>query len=138
MTRSVRPTWLPVVAGFLKKNGKVLLGQRPQGQNFAGLWEFPGGKIELGEQPAQALARELKEELGIEAEVGKLALVATHNLASTGIILLFFDVPFWKGEIQSAHHSHLTWVSPDELHNLEIPEANRINLDLIVSELKRP
>ena len=68
--RKKRPNWLPVVAGVLIKDGKTLLGQRPEHKSLPGLWEFPGGKIELGETPEQALRRELKEELAIEADIG--------------------------------------------------------------------
>ena len=61
--RSKKAHWIPVVAGFLKKDGKILVGQRPESHSLAGQWEFPGGKIEPGETPEQALARELEEEL---------------------------------------------------------------------------
>ena len=71
---SKKPTWIPVATGILRKGSLVLVGQRPEGHTLAGQWEFPGGKIELGEQPKEALQRELFEELGIKAEIGDLHL----------------------------------------------------------------
>ncbi len=101
------------------------MGQRPVGHSLAGQWEFPGGKIEKGESPEVALARELFEELDIEAEVGTLKLASTHSYGDTGIVILFFEVLFWKGEPKTKHHMDLKWVNPDELHQLSIPDANK-------------
>jgi 8-oxo-dGTP diphosphatase len=131
-----RYPWIPVVTGLLKKNGQVLLGQRPEGNSLAGQWEFPGGKIELGESPENALKRELSEELGIEAEIGPLRLANTHSYGDRGVLLLFYDVPFWKGEPKPSHHANLRWVKPEELLELEIPEANRRILDVLLGLLK--
>jgi 8-oxo-dGTP diphosphatase len=135
--KSKRPIWIPVVTGLLRKNGKVLLGQRPQGNSLAGQWEFPGGKIEIGESPEKALERELREELSIEAEIGELRLANTHHYGEKGVILLFYDVPFWKGEPKPTHHSDLKWVQPDQIPELEIPEANRRILNTILDILNK-
>lgn len=120
-----RPVWIPVVTGLIRRGGKVLVGQRPLGHSLAGQWEFPGGKIEKGESPEVALARELKEELDIEAEVGTLKLASTHSYGDTGIVILFYEVLFWKGEPKTAHHMQLKWVDPGELDQLSIPDANK-------------
>lgn len=128
---SKRPNWIPVVTGVLKKGPLVLVGKRPEGHTLAGQWEFPGGKIELGEQPHQALRRELFEELGIEADIGELKLTWTHSYPEVGILLLFFEVLFWKGEPKPVHHTELKWVSFQELEKLDIPEANRKLLPVI-------
>lgn len=117
--------WIPVVAGFLKKDQKILVGQRPENHSLAGLWEFPGGKIELGETPEQALQRELSEELGIEAQIGALKLACTHSYGDVGIIILFFEVNYWKGEPKAKHHLMLEWIYPQELKLRPIPEANK-------------
>lgn len=119
-----RPTWVPVVAALMRRQGKVLVGQRPEGASLARTWEFPGGKIELGESPEQALARELREELGVEAEIGALKFVGTHTYGRTGILFLFYDVKFWKGQVKTQQHLDLRWVTPKELGALELPEAN--------------
>lgn len=117
--------WIPVVAGFLKKDQKILVGQRPENHSLAGLWEFPGGKIELGETPEQALQRELNEELGIEAQIGTLRLACTHSYGDVGIIILFYEVNYWKGEPKAKHHLMLEWIYPQELKLRPIPEANK-------------
>lgn len=131
-----RPTWIPVVTALIRKGSKVLVGQRPHGHSLAGQWEFPGGKVERGEAPETALARELNEELGIEADIGTLKLASTHFFGDTGIMILFYDVHFWKGELRNVHHMELRWVEPHELKSLTIPEANRKILDRMIGILQ--
>lgn len=131
-----RPVWIPVVTGLIRKGGKVLVGQRPVGHSLAGQWEFPGGKIEKGETPEIALARELQEELAIEADIGTLKLASTHSYGDTGIIILFYEVLFWKGEPKTVHHMDLKWVEPSELHKLQIPDANKKILPRLIDSLK--
>ncbi|MCK6596807.1 MAG: (deoxy)nucleoside triphosphate pyrophosphohydrolase [Bdellovibrionaceae bacterium] len=117
--------WIPVVAGLLKKDKKILVGQRPENHSLAGLWEFPGGKIEIGESPEQALSRELNEELGIEADIGQLKLACTHSYGDVGIVILFYEINYWKGEPKAKHHLMLEWIYPQELKLRPIPEANK-------------
>jgi 8-oxo-dGTP diphosphatase len=133
---SKKPTWIPVATGILRKGSLVLVGQRPEGHTLAGQWEFPGGKIELGEQPKEALQRELFEELGIRADVGDLKMTWTHSYPEVGILLLFFEVLFWKGEPKAVHHNELRWVTFEELEQLEIPDANRKLLPMIKNFIK--
>lgn len=130
-----RPTWIPVVAAVIRREGKVLLGKRPEETTLAGCWEFPGGKIELGEAPEVALARELREELGIEAQIGELKLVSTHDYAGVGILILFYEVQFWKGELKSIHHDGLKWVLLSELSREKLPDANSKVLPQLLSRL---
>ncbi|HEY8270769.1 MAG TPA: 8-oxo-dGTP diphosphatase MutT [Pseudobdellovibrionaceae bacterium] len=127
--------WIPVVAGFLKKDGKILVGQRPENNSLPGQWEFPGGKIEPGETPEQALVRELQEELGIDVEVGDLKLACTHSYGEVGILILFYEILFWKGQPKAQHHMMLEWIHPEELKHRNIPEANRKILDRIYKAL---
>ena len=127
----VKKNWIPVVAGLLKKDGKILVGQRPENHTLAGLWEFPGGKIELGETPEEALARELNEELGIEAVVGELKLACSHSYGDVGILILFYEILFWKGEPKAQHHVELEWIEPATLTKRKIPDANRKNIHRI-------
>ncbi|MBN8537655.1 MAG: (deoxy)nucleoside triphosphate pyrophosphohydrolase [Deltaproteobacteria bacterium] len=117
--------WIPVVAGLLRKDQHILVGQRPENHSLAGLWEFPGGKIEIGESPEVALARELNEELGITAEIGSLKLACTHSYGDVGIIILFYEINYWKGEPKAKHHLALEWIYPQELKLRPIPEANK-------------
>lgn len=124
--------WIPVVAGFIRKDGKILIGQRPENNSLAGQWEFPGGKIESGETPEKALARELSEELDIEAEIGDLKMACTHSYGDVGILILFYEVLYWKGEPKPQHHMMLEWIHPEELESRNIPEANRKMLDKIL------
>lgn len=128
--------WIPVVAGLLKKGPYILVGQRPEDHSLAGQWEFPGGKIELGESPELALARELKEEIGIEAQIGELKLAVTHSYDEVGIIILFYEVPYWKGEPKALHHSQIEWIYPEELKTRTIPEANRRIMERLLGVLK--
>lgn len=130
-----RNTWVPVVAALMRRQGKVLVGQRPEGASLAGTWEFPGGKIELGESPEEALKRELKEELGIDAEIGDLKFAASHTYGKTGILFLFFEVKYWKGSVKTQQHLDLKWVTPKELGGLDLPEANSKFLSQIMGVL---
>jgi 8-oxo-dGTP diphosphatase len=131
-----RPVWIPVVTALIRKGDKVLVGQRPVGHSLAGHWEFPGGKIEKNESPEEALARELREELGIEADIGTLKLASSHTYGETGIVIMFYEVLFWKGEPKTVHHMELRWIEPEELKTLNIPDANRKILDRLVGILR--
>ena len=131
-----RGVWIPVVTGLVRKDGKVLVGQRPIGHSLAGQWEFPGGKIENGEYPEIALQRQLNEELGIDVDVGKLKLASTHLYGETGILILFYEILFWRGEPKAKHHMELRWIDPAELKQLPIPEANKKILPRIEQILK--
>ncbi len=132
LKRKKRHHWLPVVAGILIKDGKALIGQRPEHKSLPGVWEFPGGKIEMGEIPTVALARELQEELGIDAQIGPLRFATTHNYGDVGVLLLFYEVRFWKGEPKTQHHLELQWATPDDLKSMNLPEANRLVLPSIM------
>ena len=105
-----------VVAGVLRKNGCVLIMRRAPFLSWAGSWEFPGGKIEPGETHKECLCRELKEELGIDADAGDLLAENRHDYDFGEVCLYVYDVPAWKGEIQLIVHDDMRWVP---LHDLE-------------------
>ena len=128
------PTLFPVVAGLmLDTKGLILVQQRPEGTAMAGLWEFPGGKLEPGETPEAALVRELHEELGIRMEPGD-CLPMTFASASLGqrhLVLLLFRCTAWQGEPKALHASALRWASVEELYTLPMPPADLPLLDII-------
>ncbi|MCB0422767.1 MAG: 8-oxo-dGTP diphosphatase MutT [Bdellovibrionales bacterium] len=121
---------------MIRKENQVLLGQRPESGSLAGAWEFPGGKIEIGESPEEALHRELNEELGINAEIGSLKFSITHQYGDVGILLLFFEVHYWKGEPKTKHHNEIKWVPISSLDDIHLPEANKKALDQIKAALR--
>lgn len=125
---------LPVVAvALVDREGRVLLQQRPPGGSMAGLWEFPGGKVEPGETPEAALIRELHEELGIDVEAACLApaTFASAPLGDRHLLLLLFACRKWRGQPQPLHASALRWARPIEMHALAMPPADRPLIGLI-------
>ncbi|MEZ5708686.1 MAG: (deoxy)nucleoside triphosphate pyrophosphohydrolase [Blastomonas sp.] len=128
------PTYLHVVAGLLvDADGRVLVQKRPAGGSMAGLWEFPGGKIDAGETPETALVRELREELGIETETACLApaAFASEPLADRHLLLLLYACRKWRGTPQPLHAEALQWLKPNQLFALEMPPADRPLIGLI-------
>ncbi len=125
---------LPVVAvALIDADGRVLLQQRPPGKALAGLWEFPGGKIEAGETPEAALIRELAEELGISVAASCLApaTFASAGLGERHLLLLLFVCRKWEGMPHAIEASALTWVRPVQMHALPMPPADRPLIGLL-------
>ena len=125
---------LPVVAvALVDGDGRVLLQQRPEGKAMAGLWEFPGGKVESGELPEAALVRELREELGIDVEAACLApaTFASEPLAGRHLLLLLYACRKWKGMPQPLEATALRWVRPIDMHAMAMPPADRPLIGLI-------
>jgi 8-oxo-dGTP diphosphatase len=121
------PTMLFVVAAALTNEvGEILLQKRPEGRQMAGLWEFPGGKVESGESPESALVRELKEELGIEVDVPDL-IPLTFASAKNGdryMVLLLYRCTRWQGQPNALESPELCWLSPADMHALPMPPAD--------------
>ena len=114
-----------VVAAFIVQNGKVLVCQRTKYQPMALKWEFPGGKIEEGEQPRDALRRELDEELGIQAVIGDEIVRLRHTFRSGGVVeLRFFMVDAFQGEIENRIFKDVRWVGRKDLPKLDFLEAD--------------
>jgi 8-oxo-dGTP diphosphatase len=115
-----------VAAALIVRNGEVLIGQRRPDQPMALLWEFPGGKIEAGESPEQALARELDEELGIKATIGQPVTRIRHNYRHGGAVdLQFFAVREFAGEIINHIYHQFRWVRLEDLSSYEFLAADR-------------
>jgi 8-oxo-dGTP diphosphatase len=115
-----------VVAALIVRDGEILIGQLRPDQPMALQWEFPGGKIEAGESPQLALARELEEELGIQALIGPRVTRIRHNYRHGGAVdLQFFAVHEFSGEILNRVFHQLRWVRLDELPNYDFLAADR-------------
>jgi 8-oxo-dGTP diphosphatase len=117
---------LVVAAALIDAEGRVLVQQRPPGKAMARLWEFPGGKVEPGELPEAALARELGEELGIGANPAALipAGFASEGLGERHLLLLLYLLREWDGVPEARHASALRWAMPGELRGLAMPPAD--------------
>ena len=125
---------LPVVAAALvDADRRVLLQQRPAGKSLAGLWEFPGGKVEAGETPEEALIRELEEELGIAVPHACLApaAFASAPLADRHLLLLLYITRKWSGVPRALEATALKWVRPIDMHALPMPPADRPLIGLL-------
>jgi len=115
-----------VVAALILKDDQILACQRTRHQPMPLKWEFPGGKIEEGEQPRDALRRELEEELGIEAIIGNEVARIHHEYPSGGAVeLRFFEVHNYQGEVENRIFREIRWVERSELPGLDFLEADR-------------
>jgi 8-oxo-dGTP diphosphatase len=124
--RPAGPALRFVSVGLIVRDGEVLIGQRRPDQPMALLWEFPGGKIEPGETPEQALARELNEELSIHATIGEPVTRIRHNYRHGGAVdLRFFAVREFAGEIVGRIYQQVRWVKLNDLPSYEFLAADR-------------
>jgi len=121
------PLLIVVACALIDGQGRVLLSQRPEGKNLAGLWEFPGGKVEADETPEQALRRELWEEVG--ASVQEEALLpltfASHAYANFHLLMPLYLCRSYEGKIQPREGQGLQWVDRDSLADYPMPPADR-------------
>lgn len=111
-------------AVLLREDGSFLLGRRPAGTFYAGYWEFPGGKVEPGETPLDALVRELQEELGIQVEQAEPWLTREHRYEHAHVRLHFFRVRRWQGELRDLQHDALSWQPPGAVTVAPLLPAN--------------
>ncbi len=111
---------------LIDADGRVLLSQRPQGKTLAGLWEFPGGKIEQGERPEAALIRELKEELNIDVTASCLApfTFASHAYEDFHLLMPLYVCRRWKGDAMAMEGQALKWVHAKDLRDYPMPPAD--------------
>jgi 8-oxo-dGTP diphosphatase len=117
---------LVAACALVDADGRVLLAQRPAGKAMAGLWEFPGGKVEQGERPEQSLIRELKEELGIVVSEACLAPLtfASHSYPDFHVLMPLYVCRRWEGTVTALEDQKLAWVKPNRLRDYEMPPAD--------------
>lgn len=117
---------LVVACALVDPDGRVLLAQRPEGKSMAGLWEFPGGKVELGETPEAALIRELEEELGVSTHESCLAPLtfASHSYEKFHLLMPLYVCRKWEGIASSREGQQLAWARPLEMSDYPMPPAD--------------
>jgi len=117
---------LVAACALIDADGRVLIAQRPPGKSMAGLWEFPGGKVEPGEAPEHSLIRELREELGIVVEAECLAPLtfASHRYPDFHLLMPLYVCRRWQGLVGAREQQALKWVRPNELRNYPMPPAD--------------
>ncbi len=122
----VKPLLLVAACALVDADGRVLLAQRPEGKPMAGLWEFPGGKVEAGETPEDTLIRELAEELGIEVKAACLAPLtfASHGYDHMHLLMPLYVCRRWEGTVSPREGQNLAWVEPKRLRSYPMPPAD--------------
>lgn len=117
---------LVVACALVDADRRVLIARRPEGKAMAGLWEFPGGKVEPDETPEAAIIRELEEELGVETKTACLAPLsfASHSYESFHLLMPLFVCRRWQGTPVAREHSALKWVRPQALRDYPMPAAD--------------
>ena len=121
-----RPMVLVAAVALVDTDGRVLLAERPAGKSMAGLWEFPGGKVDAGETPEAALVRELREELGIDTEESCLApfTFASHGYERFHLLMPLYVCRVWQGIPEPREGQRLAWVRPAEMRSYPMPPAD--------------
>ncbi|QTL01813.1 (deoxy)nucleoside triphosphate pyrophosphohydrolase [Aquabacter sp. L1I39] len=117
---------LVVACALVDADNRVLVAQRPEGKALAGLWEFPGGKMEPGERPEETLIRELDEELGIQVKEACLAPLtfASHGYETFHLLMPLWICRRWEGRVEAREHTALKWVRASKLRELAMPPAD--------------
>jgi 8-oxo-dGTP diphosphatase len=117
---------LVAAAALIDADGRVLIGKRPHGKHLEGLWEFPGGKVDIGETPEACLIRELDEELGIKVTEACLApfVFTSHGYDSFHLVMPLYLCRRWEGFVTAREHEALAWVKPNKLSGYPMPPAD--------------
>jgi len=123
----VAKTLLVAACALIDTDGRVLIAKRPMGKHLAGMWEFPGGKVEENETPEECLIRELREELGVEVTHACLApfVFTSHGYESFHLIMPLYLCRRWEGFVAAREHEAIAWVMPDRLADYPMPPADR-------------
>ena len=121
------PLLLVSAVALIDTDGRVLLSKRPKGKTMAGLWEFPGGKVEKGETPEEALIREIKEELCLDISESCLAALtfASHRYSEFHLLMNLFACRVWRGVVKAGEGQEIKWVQPMRLGDYDMPPADR-------------
>jgi 8-oxo-dGTP diphosphatase len=122
----VNPIVLVAACALIDVDGRVLIAKRPEGKALAGLWEFPGGKVEPGETPEACLIRELDEELGIKVTHACLApfVFASHGYETMHLLMPLYLCRRWEGFVTAREHAALAWVKPEAMADYPMPPAD--------------
>jgi 8-oxo-dGTP diphosphatase len=128
---------LVAACALIDTDGRVLIAQRPAGKPMAGLWEFPGGKVEAGERPEETLIRELKEELGIVVNEACLAPLtfASHTYPDFHLLMPLYVCRRWEGTVTALEDQAVTWVRPNRLRDFPMPPADEPLISHLMSLL---
>ncbi len=128
---------LVVACALVDSDGRVLLAQRPKGKSMAGLWEFPGGKIEMGERPEPALIRELNEELGIITQESCLAPLTfvSHTYEDFHLLMPLYICRRWQGIMSANEGQSLAWVKPSDIRQYSMPPADEPLIPFLIELL---
>lgn len=126
-----REHMIRVTAAVIERDGRILIAKRPAGDRLAGLWEFPGGKIEEGEDPRVCLARELHEEFGITAEIGEFLVSHVHRYPHVEIELLSYRARHVAGDFDLRDHDEVRWVLPEEMDEYSFAPADLPTVELL-------
>ncbi|MEO3434751.1 8-oxo-dGTP diphosphatase MutT [Inquilinus sp. CAU 1745] len=123
----MKPIILVAAVALIDSDGRVLLADRPEGKEMAGLWEFPGGKVDPGETPESALIRELREELGIDTQESCLApfTFASHAYEKFHLLMPLYLCRKWEGAPHPHEGQRLAWVRPTKLRDYPMPPADK-------------
>ena len=125
--------FIPVASGVIVKNNKILIGLRAEGDSGAGMWEFPGGKIELNESSEDAIKRELREELDIEATVNQKIMKYSHRFKNTIYEISFFEINKFTGSIKKNVHDDLQWIELTSLKKYQFISGDILLIDRILA-----
>ena len=125
--------FIPVASGVVIKNNKILIGLRAEGDSGAGMWEFPGGKIELNESSGSAVKRELREELDIEATVNQKIMKYSHRFKNTIYEISFFEINKFTGSIKKNVHDDLQWIELESLKKYRFISGDLLFINRILA-----
>ena len=124
---------IPVVAALIVRGGRLLIARRPEGRHMAGRWEFPGGKLEKGESPEDAVEREIREELGLDVRAGRIYQAIAYSYPEKDVLLLFYAASVVSGEPRPIEEAEIRWVTVAELDGYAFAPVD----EMLVQRLKR-